>query len=87
MNLRTKKTLRTLVTGAIVITFWTVYDLARGRHLGLNPVFFGMVAVYLAGAGYTWWWYGDSPKAVAMRAKAEDKREAARQRESGRPIV
>ncbi|MBF9069063.1 hypothetical protein [Streptacidiphilus fuscans] len=74
MNLRAKKTLGALVRGALVLTFWTLYGLSRGGRLGFNPVFLGFVVFFVLIAGYTWWWYGDSPKAVALRAKAEAKK-------------
>lgn len=76
MNIRTKKTLTVLLRGAVILTFWTFYGLARGGHLGFNPIFFACVALYLASAGYTWWWYGDSPRAVALRAKREARKVA-----------
>ncbi|MER7668322.1 hypothetical protein ABTY61_07620 [Kitasatospora sp. NPDC096128] len=79
MNLRTKKTLSTLLIGAILLTCSILSRLANGGHFALNPFFFGFVALFLASAGYTWWWYGDSPKAVALRAKAEAKKAARQQ--------
>ncbi|MET8625507.1 hypothetical protein ABZW30_17465 [Kitasatospora sp. NPDC004669] len=79
MNLRTKKTLSALLKGAIVLTCSTLYRLARGWQLVVDPVFFAFVALFLASAGYTWWWYGDSPKAVAMRANVEAKKAARQQ--------
>jgi non-ribosomal peptide synthetase component F len=74
MNLRTKKTLGVLLRGAIIFGGLTVLGLARGGHLALTVPFVVCVSLYLAGAGYTWWYYGDSPKAVGLRAKAEVKR-------------
>ncbi|WP_189923049.1 hypothetical protein [Kitasatospora xanthocidica] len=79
MNLRTKKTLGVLLRGAIVLACSTLFGLARGGHFGVNPLFFVFVALFLAIAGYTWWWYGDSPKAVAVRAKVEAKKAARQQ--------
>ncbi|MFI9367003.1 hypothetical protein ACIG5E_39125 [Kitasatospora sp. NPDC053057] len=76
MNLRTKKTLMVLLRGAIVPGLSTIYGLARGDHLVVTPLFVGFVAFFVASAGYTWWWYGDSPKAVALRAKVEAKKAA-----------
>ncbi|MQS15945.1 hypothetical protein F7Q99_27740 [Streptomyces kaniharaensis] len=77
MNLRTKKTLTALLSGAILHIFSIINILSRGAHL--TPVFFVFVALNLAIAGYTWWWYGDSPKAVGLRAKAEAKKAARQQ--------
>ncbi|MFF2073908.1 hypothetical protein ACFVXG_04035 [Kitasatospora sp. NPDC058162] len=78
MNLRTKKTLTTLLSGTIVFTCSTLYRLSRGWQ-PFTPVFFGFVALFLATTWYTWWWYGDSPKAVALRATAEAKKAARQQ--------
>ncbi|MER7768819.1 hypothetical protein [Kitasatospora sp. NPDC096140] len=83
MNLRTKKTLSVLLKGALILTFWTVYGLARGGQFRLNPFFFVSVALFLAIAGYTWWWYGDSDKAVALRAQVEVKKAARQLRSPG----
>jgi hypothetical protein len=74
MNLRTKKTLGVLLRGAIILGGLTVLGLARGGHLALTVPFVACVLVYVAIAGYAWWYHGDSPKAVALRAKAEVKR-------------
>ncbi|WP_181649678.1 hypothetical protein [Streptomyces sp. WAC00263] len=71
MNLRLKKTLTVLLSGAITLGGWTLVSLSRGGHLGVNPVFIGFVILFLATAGYTWWWYGESEKAMAWRAKVE----------------
>ncbi|WP_406482623.1 hypothetical protein [Streptomyces sp. NBC_01615] len=74
MNLRTKKALMALLRGAIVLGGWTVFGLARGGHLAITPLFLAFVVLFVAIAGYTWWWYGDSEKAVALRAKADAKK-------------
>ncbi|MFJ5232531.1 hypothetical protein ACIQBJ_21885 [Kitasatospora sp. NPDC088391] len=71
MDLRTKKTLSVLLRGAIILAGWTLFGLARGKRLGVSTGFLIFLAVYAALAGYTWWWYGDSPGAVARREKAE----------------
>ncbi|MFH8385546.1 hypothetical protein ACH4E7_32205 [Kitasatospora sp. NPDC018058] len=76
MNLRTKKTLTVLLRGAIALCFSTLWGLARGGHLAVTPLGLVFVALFVAIAGYTWWWYGDSPKAVALRAKADAKKAA-----------
>ncbi|MFJ9950096.1 hypothetical protein [Kitasatospora sp. NPDC091207] len=78
MNLRTKKTLTALLKGAIVLGACALYSHARGGHLATTPLFLGFIALNLAIAGYTWWWYGDSPKAVEVRAKAEAGKAAAK---------
>ncbi|MBD0695991.1 hypothetical protein [Streptomyces sp. CBMA123] len=77
MNLRTKKTLTALLRGALVIGACTLYGHVRGGHFAVTPLFLGFIALNLATVGYTWWWYGDSPKAVEFRAKAEAKKAAA----------
>ncbi|WP_345694670.1 hypothetical protein [Kitasatospora terrestris] len=79
MNLRTKKTSAALLKGAIVLTGVALYRAARGWQLEADPVFFVFVVLFLGSVGYTWWWYGDSPKAVAVRANAEAKKAARQQ--------
>ncbi|MER7584496.1 hypothetical protein [Kitasatospora sp. NPDC097691] len=79
MNLRTKKTLGVLLRGAIIPTFWTVQVMVQERQIVLRPAFFVFLALLVATTGYAWWWYGDSPKAVAYRAKAEAKKAARQQ--------
>ncbi|MFJ9606140.1 hypothetical protein ACIRS1_07240 [Kitasatospora sp. NPDC101176] len=76
MNLRTKKTLSVLLQGAVVLALCTLYSVFRNGWHGFGPGFYVFAALNLAVTGYAWWWYGDSPKAVDARAKAELKRAA-----------
>ncbi|MFD8736293.1 hypothetical protein ACFV06_15460 [Streptomyces sp. NPDC059618] len=41
---------------------------------GVAPWAAGFAALFAAITWYTWWFYGDSPKALALQAKAEAKR-------------
>jgi hypothetical protein len=75
VNERTKHVLRPLVSGVVLVGGTTAVRLARG--LSLRPYLpYGICfsAFFLAMTYYAWWYYGDSPKAVALRAKGEEKR-------------
>ena len=75
MQLRIKKTLTFFAIWLGADLLWTVPNMSKpGWHWEITP---GFTVYTLAGvvyAGFVWWAYGPSEKAVAMRAKAEAKK-------------
>ena len=79
MSLRVKKTLRTLLRGVILMAAFTVIGLSKPHtHLALNLPFVLFCLFWTAITVQTWWLYGDSEKAVAQRARLDEKRAARR---------
>jgi hypothetical protein len=80
VDLRTKKTLAALLRA--VVLSGAVLLVLRGRtgHFAVTPAFLGCTVLLLASVGYTWWWYGESAKAVEMREKAGAKPAAGERR-------
>ncbi len=70
-----KRTLVAAARGAAVILLFGAFRMTRGASLaGLAPWAVGWAVIFAAITWYTWWFYGDSPKALALQAKAEAKR-------------
>ncbi|MEZ0096323.1 hypothetical protein [Streptacidiphilus sp. EB129] len=81
MSLRVKKTLLSLLRGVVLMAALTAYGLSKPHtHFALTLPFVFLSVFWIAITVYTWWWYGDSEKAVALRARAEEKRVAPRAR-------
>ncbi|MEY9936221.1 hypothetical protein ABH932_000310 [Streptacidiphilus sp. MAP5-52] len=64
--------------GVVIVGVPTVFALALRQW---PPTVFkvaGVAVVLVSGglASYTWWWLGESPKAVSRRAKADAKKAA-----------
>ncbi|MFY4717598.1 hypothetical protein [Streptomyces sp. LaBMicrA B280] len=75
MSNRSKRTLMAAARGTAMVFVLTALQLGRGASLtGLLPWLAGWTALFAAITWYTWWYYGDSPKALTLQAKAEAKR-------------
>ena len=75
MSNRLKRALVTAARGAAVILLLGAFRMTGGASLaGLAPWAVGWAVIFAAITWYTWWFYGDSPKALALQAKAEAKR-------------
>ncbi|MQS16488.1 hypothetical protein F7Q99_30915 [Streptomyces kaniharaensis] len=83
MSTRVKKTLLTLVQGTVLTALLSVHNLTKPGHLEITPWTVLWMVVWVAIAGYTWWFYGDSEKAVALQAKVEAKKAARRTSRQG----
>ncbi|MEU8929929.1 hypothetical protein AB0D30_08575 [Streptomyces sp. NPDC048409] len=74
MSNRLRRTLVAAARGAAsvcgLVVFWMVLGFSPA---GIVPWAVGFAALFAAITWYTWWFYGDSPKALALRAKAEAK--------------
>jgi hypothetical protein len=74
MSLRAKKTLAAGLRAAALLTVITVLRFAQGVSASSTTVWLAVfVTLDALIAGYTWWFFGESPKAVALRAKADAK--------------
>ncbi|MFE0511129.1 hypothetical protein [Streptomyces sp. NPDC058964] len=72
---RLKRTLASAVRGAAIVFGLVMYWLARGASpTGMAPWAIGFAALFAGTTWYTWWFYGQSPKALALQAKAEAKK-------------
>lgn len=72
---RSKRTLMAAARGSVMVFVIAALQLGRGASLtGLLPWTAGWAAIFAAVTWYTWWFYGDSPKALTLRARAEAKR-------------
>ena len=77
MSTRAKKTLYASVRWIVVLALIAMTGLARPHtHFAMNAISWAVVLVAAASVVYTWWWYGNSEKAVALRAKAEQRKAA-----------
>ncbi|MEV0179178.1 hypothetical protein AB0I54_07730 [Streptomyces sp. NPDC050625] len=74
MSNRLKRTLASAARGAAITSVLVVYWASRGASpAGLAPWATGVAALFAGITWYTWWFYGESPKALALQAKAEAK--------------
>ena len=77
MSLQWKKTLTALLTGASGIAALCGLWRARGAAWpDIVPRAAGFAVLHLLITAYAWWFYGESARAVALRAKAEEKKAA-----------
>ncbi|MFC1404851.1 MULTISPECIES: hypothetical protein [Streptacidiphilus] len=84
MSLRIRRALIVLAVWVGINLLLTVPDMAKpGWHWGITPGFTVYTLVGVAYAGYVWWAYGPSEKAVALRAKAEAKKAERRMQRLG----
>ncbi|WP_354637530.1 hypothetical protein [Kitasatospora camelliae] len=77
MSHQWKKTLTTLLQGVAVIA--ALCFLWRGRGSAWSDIALwagGLGVLHLLISAYAWWFYGESARAVALRAKAEEKKAA-----------
>ncbi|WP_037606014.1 hypothetical protein [Streptacidiphilus rugosus] len=71
MSLRLQKALVSLgSTVAIIAVAWLAGSINPGWHVRWQFQLV-LLATGLVKAGYEWWKFGDSPRAVALRAKEE----------------
>ncbi|MEV6105399.1 hypothetical protein AB0M28_11900 [Streptomyces sp. NPDC051940] len=71
MSNRAKRTLTSAVRGAVVVSALVVLWTSRGTALvDVVPWAGGFAATFAALTWYTWWFYGDSPRALTLQAKA-----------------
>ncbi|MFJ2399426.1 hypothetical protein ACIOTI_42820 [Streptomyces sp. NPDC087843] len=74
MSNRLKRTLVSAARGAAMVLGLTTIWMIRGASpAGVAPWAVGFAVLFAAITWYTWWFYGDSPKALALQAKAEAK--------------
>lgn len=79
MSLRVKKTLLAVLRAVVVMGGISTYDLSRPHtHFVMTAPFTIICVLWLVSIATTWWLYGDSDRAVAQRARAEEKRAARR---------
>jgi hypothetical protein len=75
MSNRLKRTLWSAAQGAAMLLALTAMKLSQGASpLGFLPWGVGFAALIAATTWYTWWFHGDSPKAVALREKQANRR-------------
>ncbi|MEU3242525.1 hypothetical protein [Streptomyces sp. NPDC006875] len=75
MSSRSKRTLVAAVRGAAVVLALTALRMMQGASpAGVAAWAVGFAVLFAAITWYTWWFHGDSSKALAMQAKAEAKR-------------
>ncbi|MGY4741313.1 hypothetical protein [Streptomyces sp. ATMOS53] len=75
MSNRLKRTLASAARGAALVFGLVVYWISRGAQpAGVMPWAIGFAALFAGITWYTWWFYGESPKALALQAKAEEKK-------------
>lgn len=86
MSTRVRKTLLVVAWGVCLIAVYIVLGLGT-PHTRIAPtaVSYLMLAVWVLSVVRTWWWYGDSEKAVAQRTQAAERRAARRPRPDPRP--
>jgi hypothetical protein len=75
MSNRLKRTLVSAARGAAMVFAIAAFWMIRGASLAaVAPWAVGFAAMFAGVTWYTWWFYGDSPKARALQAKAEAKK-------------
>ncbi|QMU79704.1 hypothetical protein GXW83_32370 [Streptacidiphilus sp. PB12-B1b] len=75
MQLRIKKTLAVFAVLVGINLLWSIPNMTKsGWHWAITPGFTAYTLFSVAYAGFVWWAYGPSERAVAMRAKAEAKK-------------
>ena len=75
MSNRLKRTLVSAARGAAMVFALAALWMSRGASLaGVVPWAVGLAVISAGITWYTWWFYGDSPKALALQAKAEAKK-------------
>ncbi|MER6062404.1 hypothetical protein ABT167_14655 [Streptomyces sp. NPDC001792] len=75
MSNRLKRTLVSAARGAAMVFVLAAFWMSRGASsAAVLPWALGFAAMFAAITWYTWWFYGDSPKALALQAKAEAKK-------------
>ncbi|MGV9887182.1 hypothetical protein [Streptomyces sp. NPDC003395] len=75
MSNRLKHTLVSAARGTAMVFVLAAFWMARGASPAtVVPRALGFAALFAAITWYTWWFYGDSPKALALQAKAEAKK-------------
>ncbi|MEW2621457.1 hypothetical protein [Streptomyces sp. NPDC048106] len=75
MSNRLKRTLMSAIRGVAVVLGLIALWMIRGASpTRLVPWAVGFAVVFALITWYTWWFYGDSSKALALRAKAEAKK-------------
>ncbi|MDX3244780.1 hypothetical protein [Streptomyces sp. ME18-1-4] len=75
MSNRLKRTLASVARGAAIIFGLVVYWTSRDASpAGVVRWAIGFAAIFAGITWYTWWFYGESPKALALQAKAEEKK-------------
>ena len=61
--------------GSVMVFVMAALQLGRAASLtGLLPWTDGWTIIFAAVTWYTWWFYGDSPKPLTLRARTEAKR-------------
>lgn len=76
MSNRLKRTLVSAVRGTAVIFLYAALRIGRGDSpAALVPWMADWAVLFAAITWYAWWINGDSPKALALQAKAAAKRE------------
>ncbi|WP_109005622.1 hypothetical protein [Streptomyces rishiriensis] len=75
MSNRSKRTLASGARGAVMLTALGAYWMSQGASpAGMAPWALAFTALFTGITCYTWWYYGDSPKALALQAKTEAKK-------------
>ncbi|MGW3911791.1 hypothetical protein ACWEBX_09720 [Streptomyces sp. NPDC005070] len=75
MSNRLKRTLVAAARGAAMVLGLTAFWMMQGASpAGVAPWAVGFAVLFAVITWYTWWYYGDSSKALALQAKAEAKR-------------
>lgn len=75
MSTRLKRTLVSAARGAAVVFVLAALQMSRGASLAeVVPWAVGFAVIFAVITWYTWWFYGDSPKALALQAKVEAKK-------------
>lgn len=75
MSNRMKRTLVSAVRGVAMVFGLTALWMIQGASpAGVLPWAVGFAVVFAVITWYTWWFYGDSSKALALQARAEAKK-------------
>lgn len=75
MSNRLKRTLVSAVGGVATVFGLTALWMSQGASpAGVVPWAVGFAVIFAVITWYTWWFYGDSSKALALQAKAEAKK-------------
>ncbi|WP_331744899.1 hypothetical protein OG762_51210 (plasmid) [Streptomyces sp. NBC_01136] len=72
---RLKRTWVAAARGSVMVFVLAALQMSQGASLAeVVPWAAGFAVVFAVTTWYTWWFYGDSPKALALQAKAEAKK-------------